>query len=415
MVRLGCFAVALIVSMSLPAQEPIAFQYFYDDLGQLSKVIDSQGNVVDYRYDEVGNLLEIKRSILEGLAILDFRPKRGPAGITVTIDGRGFAPEGSGNTVAFSGAPAEVRSADPVRLVVTVPAGAATGPISVTVGAETASSKQDFVVVKAPAITSVSPVQAVAGSNVPNFTVQGKGLDTAAFAFTPGPPSPGIAVRSAVADPSGTSATLSLFVQPGTAGPFVVVATNPAGSSNATPSSANTVTVIGGGTADSDGDGLTDQDELIAGTDPLNVDTDGDGIPDGVEVQYGTNPTEKTSPATLLVPGETGGLVIALLNTVDPAAVAPPLAAEAGGPVWSVVNVLDPAQLFPPASLESLESPFSIPLATVVNLNVYSENGADQILTSTPLVGTLVNSAATVSVTFPPGFSRGFVRATWTP
>lgn len=57
----------------------------------------------------------------------------------------------------------------------------------------------------------------------------------------------------------------------------------------------------------------------------------------------------------------------------------------------------------------------NIPLATVVNLNVYSENGADQILTSTPLVGTLVNSAATVSVTFPPGFSRGFVRATWTP
>lgn len=37
---------------------------------------------------------------------------------------------------------------------------------------------------------------------------------------------------------------------------------------------------------DSDGDGLTDAEELALGTDPLNPDTDGDGFSDGVEVYF---------------------------------------------------------------------------------------------------------------------------------
>lgn len=37
---------------------------------------------------------------------------------------------------------------------------------------------------------------------------------------------------------------------------------------------------------DSDGDGLTDAQELALGTDPLNPDTDGDGFSDGVEVYF---------------------------------------------------------------------------------------------------------------------------------
>jgi hypothetical protein len=41
---------------------------------------------------------------------------------------------------------------------------------------------------------------------------------------------------------------------------------------------------------DSDGDGLTDAEEKILGTDPTNPDTDGDGISDGVEVKVGRNP-----------------------------------------------------------------------------------------------------------------------------
>jgi hypothetical protein len=43
-------------------------------------------------------------------------------------------------------------------------------------------------------------------------------------------------------------------------------------------------------TQDSDGDGLTDADELQRGTNPFSTDTDGDGVPDNIEVLQGRNP-----------------------------------------------------------------------------------------------------------------------------
>ncbi len=49
--------------------------------------------------------------------------------------------------------------------------------------------------------------------------------------------------------------------------------------------------VAAGGAVDSDGDGLTDAEELALGTDPRNPDTDGDGLMDGEEVKkYKTDP-----------------------------------------------------------------------------------------------------------------------------
>ncbi|TWG99028.1 serine/threonine-protein kinase [Nocardioides sp. J9] len=47
---------------------------------------------------------------------------------------------------------------------------------------------------------------------------------------------------------------------------------------------------------DTDGDGLSDEDEQTAGTDANNPDTDGDGINDGQEVADGTDPTNPLDP-----------------------------------------------------------------------------------------------------------------------
>ena len=42
--------------------------------------------------------------------------------------------------------------------------------------------------------------------------------------------------------------------------------------------------------ADSDSDGLSDEEEISLGTDPNDADSDDDGFTDGTEVRYGANP-----------------------------------------------------------------------------------------------------------------------------
>ena len=53
---------------------------------------------------------------------------------------------------------------------------------------------------------------------------------------------------------------------------------------------------------DCDNDGLTNEQEVLAGTDPLNPDSDGDGVIDGTEVADGTNPTD---PCSLVLANQT--------------------------------------------------------------------------------------------------------------
>ncbi len=55
---------------------------------------------------------------------------------------------------------------------------------------------------------------------------------------------------------------------------------------------------------DSDGDGLSDDDEIAIGTDPFDPDTDDDGLTDGEEVALGTDPLDPDSDGDGLTDGE---------------------------------------------------------------------------------------------------------------
>ena len=169
--RLLCFSLLLCSAKVALGQGTISFRYFYDELGQLTKVVDSTGVVIEYVYDSVGNLLEIERSVLSSptaLAIFNVIPRQGPEGTQVTIQGQGFSATPSQNTVLFNGTAATVSSATATQLVVTVPAGATTGPISVTVGGVTVQGGTFTVLpsLRSITVTPVNPSIAV------GFTLQ---------------------------------------------------------------------------------------------------------------------------------------------------------------------------------------------------------------------------------------------------
>jgi YD repeat-containing protein len=331
---------ALTLATVAHAQAPITFQYFYDELGQLTKVVDSTGNVIEYVYDSVGNILEIKRSTVSGLAIFNFTPQQGPVGTTVTIQGQGFSATPSENVIRFNGTPAAVTSATTTTLVVTVPLGATTGPIAVTVGEVTATSATNFTVTQNPVITSIFPKGAFPGTTVSNFQVTGLNLTGSTFSFVPEFVPPAITVTSTAIDPTGTSVMLGLSISADAVGSFVLVATNAQGSSDAIPSANNTLSILNADpAADNDGDGLSNADEIGRGTDPLKPDTDGDGFPDGLEVALGADPLIVASVPTFPPrPIEAIGAVFSTLNTINPGQdqLVPP--GEAIGPVFSVLN-----------------------------------------------------------------------------
>ncbi|MEQ8273996.1 MAG: DUF4215 domain-containing protein [Deltaproteobacteria bacterium] len=71
---------------------------------------------------------------------------------------------------------------------------------------------------------------------------------------------------------------------------------------------------------DSDGDGLSDDQEVALGTDPTDADTDGDGIDDGDEIAAGTNPTDADSDDDGIADGEeiVAGLDGFVTDPLDP-------------------------------------------------------------------------------------------------
>ena len=102
--------------------------------------------------------------------ITGFGPSGGPVGTAVVINGKNFGT--SSKTVSFNGTQATIASSTPTQIAATVPAGSSTGPISVTVGGQVATSATNFsVVTQAPVITSFSPT---GGPRYTTITVMGQ-------------------------------------------------------------------------------------------------------------------------------------------------------------------------------------------------------------------------------------------------
>lgn len=127
-----------ILGSSHSAYAAIEYRYFYDALDRLTKAADSTGVVLEYVYDEVGNILEVKRTENTGISILEVQPHAAQAGDQVTIDGIGFSAVAGENNVTFDGIAANVLSASANQLEVVVPAGVTAGVIGVTVAGNTA-------------------------------------------------------------------------------------------------------------------------------------------------------------------------------------------------------------------------------------------------------------------------------------
>jgi len=169
------FVFATLLS-SLAAQQGGTTRYTYDEKGRLKTITLPNGEVATYSYDAAGNIVSITRRTQT--TITDFSPTEGTVGTEVTINGFGFLATPSANDVRFNSVTAAVLSATVNQLVVEVPLGATTGPLTVSNATNgLATGAQDFVVSQdnPPSITSFSPGIGVIGTSV---TIVGTAFST---------------------------------------------------------------------------------------------------------------------------------------------------------------------------------------------------------------------------------------------
>ncbi|WP_343316666.1 IPT/TIG domain-containing protein [Chloracidobacterium aggregatum] len=101
--------------------------------------------------------------VLETPTLTGFAPTSGPVGTIVTISGSGFVQV---SEVRFGGVAATFTVNSPTQITATVPPGAATGPISIAAAGVIATSREPFVVLEAPTLTSFSPASGPVGTSV---------------------------------------------------------------------------------------------------------------------------------------------------------------------------------------------------------------------------------------------------------
>ena len=306
----------LTLSLIALGQQPITFQYFYDDLNQLVRVVDSSGVVIEYVYDPVGNISQIKRSTIVpgGLSVFGVSAQSVATGGTLTVQGQGFSTNPALDIVTIGGISAVVQSATSTTLVVMIPIDGVSGPISVSVGSAMATSDFNETVILTPIISSVKPRAAQSGT-IATVVVTGANLTGAMFSLSLGAGSANVDATS----PDGTSATISIRTAPNANGRFAVIASNGSANSGTVIVPANAFGVFTDPNADADNDGLANAYELLLGTDPFNPDSDGDGFSDGVEVATGSDPLNPAcTPLNCRLSGEVESVPASAINTSLP-------------------------------------------------------------------------------------------------
>jgi len=129
-------------------------------------------------------------ALASGPSISSLSPTSGAVGASVTIAGSNFGSSKGSSTVKFNGTTATTTSWSSTSIVATVPSGATTGNVVVTVSG-VASNGKSFTVVAAPSISSLSPTSAAVGTSI---TVSGsnfgssQGSSTVKFNGTAGTP-----------------------------------------------------------------------------------------------------------------------------------------------------------------------------------------------------------------------------------
>jgi len=197
--------------------------YTYDQLGRLATVVAATGDSVTYNYDALGNILSITRSTTAKPTITSLNPQSGTVGTQVTVTGTNFTATAAQDLVQFGGISATITSATTTQLVVTVPAGATTGLVSVISPAGSASSSSPFVVSNGdlPRIDSFTPAIATVGSSVSiaggNFNLNSQYDKVSVSGVSAAAPTAVTSTSMTVIVPAAGSGPISLTTPAGTA------------------------------------------------------------------------------------------------------------------------------------------------------------------------------------------------------
>ena len=153
--------VALLTCAS--AQSLTTFEYLYDSLNQLSRVIDSEGNVLTYTYDQVGNILAVDRTTLVELdppSIAGVTPDQVNQAEVATLILTGTALLGGTVTTTHPGITVNSAHGNDTSITanLTIDGSAALGPAQLTLTTVAGSDSIGVTVIAAqPVINSISP------------------------------------------------------------------------------------------------------------------------------------------------------------------------------------------------------------------------------------------------------------------